>query len=99
MQGYDESTGQNPPPSSSGAVGQTDTPSSSAAVGRIRVKIEHVRAAKLCVNGARAWFARYDLDFRSFLRDGLPAETLRATGDPLAERAIAEAMKEGQSHG
>ena len=40
------------------------------------ITIDHVRAVGLCVNGTRTWFARHDLDFRAFLRDGCDADTL-----------------------
>lgn len=66
--------------------------------GTVIVRIEHIRAAKICVAGARGWFPAYGLDFRAFLRDGLPASVLLATGDPLAERAVEQAMKEAR-HG
>jgi len=55
---------------------------------KLRITIDHVRAAGLCVNGSRAWFARHDLDFRSFLREGLSAEELLATGDAMALRVV-----------
>lgn len=58
------------------------------------VTIAHVRAAGLCVNGSRAWFARHGLDFRAFLRDGLDADTLLATGDAMAKRVVDCARKE-----
>ena len=52
------------------------------------VTITHVRAAGLCVNGSRVWFARHGLDFRAFLRDGLDADTLLATNDAMAKRVV-----------
>ncbi|MFC6350614.1 MULTISPECIES: hypothetical protein [Stenotrophomonas] len=52
------------------------------------VTIDDVRAAGLCVNGTRVWFARHDLDFRAFLREGCTAETLLATGDAMALRVV-----------
>ena len=52
------------------------------------VTIAHVRAAGLCVNGSRAWFARHGLDFRAFLREGLDADILPATGDAMALRVV-----------
>lgn len=58
------------------------------------VKIHHIRAARLCMGGARRWFAARGLDWAAFLRDGLPASVLSQWGDPLAERAIDEAKKE-----
>lgn len=54
----------------------------------LRITIDHVRAAGLCVNGSRSWFARHGLDFRSFLREGLTAEALLATGDAMALRVV-----------
>ena len=55
------------------------------------ITIDHVRAVGLCVNGTRTWFARQDLDFRTFLRDGCDAETLLATGDAMAQRVVSYA--------
>ena len=52
------------------------------------ITIDHVRAVGLCVNGTRTWFAHHDLDFRGFLRDGLDAYTLLATGDAMARRVV-----------
>ena len=54
----------------------------------VTVTINDVRAAGLCVNGTRVWFARHDLDFRAFLRDGCDADTLLATGDAMARRVV-----------
>lgn len=57
----------------------------------VTVTIDDVRAAGLCVNGTRVWFARHDLDFRAFLREGCMAETLLATGDAMALRVVERA--------
>ena len=57
----------------------------------VTVTINDVRAAGLCVNGTRVWFARHDLDFRAFLREGCTAETLLATGDAMALRVVERA--------
>ena len=57
----------------------------------VTVTIDDVRAAGLCVNGTRVWFARHDLDFRTFLREGCAAETLLATGDAMALRVVERA--------
>ena len=64
------------------------------------VTIAHVRAAGLCVNGSRAWFARHGLDFRAFLREGLDAQTLLATGDAMAQRVVdcARQQRNEQEH-
>jgi hypothetical protein len=54
----------------------------------LTVTINDVRAVGLCVNGTRTWFARHDLDFRAFLREGCDAATLLATGDAMARRVV-----------
>jgi hypothetical protein len=56
--------------------------------------MRHVRAARLCTRGARAWFKLYKFDYNDFLANGIPAGVLEATGDPLALRAVAAAMEE-----
>lgn len=58
------------------------------------VTMRHVRSAKLCARGTRAWFKRYGLDHGDFLANGIPAEKLIAVGDPLGLRAVEEARKE-----
>lgn len=42
------------------------------------------RRRGLCRSGARNWFARHGLDWASFKREGIAAETLLATGDAFA---------------
>ena len=59
----------------------------------VTVTIDDVRAAGLCVNGSRAWFARHGLDFRAFLREGLDAQTLLATA-PIFILPISALQKE-----
>ncbi len=54
-----------------------------------RVTVQDLRASRLCFQGARPWFARHGLDWQAFLRAGLEAEVLAATGDVLALRVIA----------
>ena len=55
------------------------------------VTIAHVRSvpyftrsAGFCASGSRAWFDRHGLDFRAFVKDGLPASVLEATGCGIA---------------
>ena len=55
------------------------------------VTIQDIRAARYCLPGVRPWFRRHGLDWQAFLDAGLPARTLRATGDALVEPVIAEA--------
>lgn len=57
------------------------------------ITINHVRAAGLCVHGARTWFERQGLDFRAFLDHGLPAAVLLATQDAMALRVVEHARR------
>jgi hypothetical protein len=68
-----------------------DTPSSPTPPCLTRVTIQDIRAARYCLPGVRPWFRRHGLDWQAFLDTGIPAETLRATGDALVEPVIAEA--------
>lgn len=63
-----------------------------------RVTMNHVRQAKLCARGARAFFARYGLDWPGFLREGIAVDALEATGDGLVTRVCAIAREEAE-HG
>lgn len=52
----------------------------------IVVTVNDLRAAGHCVGaGTRFWFAGYGLDFRDFVKRGLPADAWLATGDGQAE--------------
>ena len=57
------------------------------------VHMRHVRSMKGCSRGARAFCERYGIDWPAFLKGGIPASRLRATGDAMAIRLaeIAEA--------
>ncbi|HDQ4779711.1 TPA: hypothetical protein P9I62_002956 [Klebsiella pneumoniae] len=49
------------------------------------ITMEDIRAGGGCAPGLRAFFTRYNLDLKAFIRDGgIEAETLLATGDALA---------------
>jgi len=61
------------------------------------VRMHHIRErGKLwyCVPGARAFFERHGLDWRAFIREGIPAEQLERTGDAMALKAVARARAE-----
>lgn len=55
---------------------------------------KHMRAAGLCVHGSRDFARRYGLDWKKFVREGIPAEQLIATGDAMAKKAIEVACGE-----
>ena len=57
------------------------------------VTVDDLRAASMCVRGAKQWFRLHKLDFASFLAKGLPATTLAALNDEMADRVIAMAKK------
>lgn len=61
--------------------------------GQIMVTIKDVRAAGMCASGARSWFARYGLHWCRFVKCGLPARTILATGDALGEVAVDKARQ------
>lgn len=58
----------------------------------------HLRACRYCAKGCRAWFARHGLNWGDFVKNGLPASVLLATGDHLAARPVALAREEA-AHG
>jgi hypothetical protein len=47
-----------------------------------------------CVRGIRRWFGEQGLDFRAFLRNGIPATELAATGDAFALRVVELTMRD-----
>jgi hypothetical protein len=47
-----------------------------------------------CARGARAWFARHDLDWSDFVVNGIPASVLLATDDALAQQVVDHALAE-----
>ena len=58
----------------------------------VRVTIQDARELGFCVGGTRTFLERHGLDFKAFLRDGLDAQDLLATGDAMAERVVAHAQ-------
>jgi len=50
----------------------------------IIVTMRDVRAVHMCSGGARKFFERHKLDWSKFVREGLPVETIEATGDAMA---------------
>lgn len=50
----------------------------------LRIRLEHVRAARLCSAGMRVWLTHHGFDVRTFIREGIPAAELEATGDGFA---------------
>lgn len=63
------------------------------------ITITDIRLAGHCVAGARDWFNAYGLDFRHFIRHGIDADVLLATGDALAEQVIERKIERESSNG
>jgi hypothetical protein len=62
----------------------------------IIVTVAHVRAEKLCTRGMREWLAHHGIEIGDFVKNGIPIETLEATGDALALRVCARARMEAE---
>ncbi|MGD9671809.1 MAG: hypothetical protein AB7U75_22640 [Hyphomicrobiaceae bacterium] len=58
-----------------------------------RVMHQDLRAIGYCTKGTREFFARHGLCYRTFVFDGIPAETLERTGDAMALELVAEARR------
>ena len=50
---------------------------------------------QMCVPGTRAFFKRHKLDWRGFIRNGIPAQELVDTGDAMALRLV-ESARDGR---
>ena len=61
----------------------------------ILVNMSHVRTAKMCSRGARAFFKKHGLDWSKFLKEGLPVEEIEATGDGMALK-VAKVARNGR---
>lgn len=52
------------------------------------VRMEHIRKADLCSEGARRFWKKHNLDWSDFLANGIDAEILLATGDAQAALVV-----------
>lgn len=64
----------------------------------VTVQHRHLRELGYCNAGSRAFAARHGMDWRAFLRDGIPVESVEATGDAMAIRVANRARQEAH-HG
>jgi len=62
----------------------------------LRVTIADVRKLGYCVSGQRRFAEQHGIDFKDFIRNGIPASTLLATDDDMARRAVMEARRRTQ---
>lgn len=54
----------------------------------IKITMRDIRAARMCSNGARAFFERHNLDWQKFLKEGLDSDLIEATGDAMALNVV-----------
>lgn len=54
----------------------------------MKVRHTHFRALGYCNRGARRWLADRGVSWAEFLRDGVDAEVLLASGDSMALKAV-----------
>ena len=52
-----------------------------------------------CASGSRQWFAAHGLSWTDFVRDGIAADQLVATGDPLALALVEHAKEQERVNG
>lgn len=54
-----------------------------------RVTVADVRAAGFCVSGMRRWFAMRKIDFKTFVREGMPLADAEAINDDYSNKVLA----------
>lgn len=52
------------------------------------ITIDDIRKAGHCARGAKNWFDQQGLDFRDFLKNGITATQMLATGDAQGEQVV-----------
>lgn len=62
----------------------------------IVVRMSHIRKARMCSRGARAWFERHGFDWKDFLANGIDVEKVEATNDVMGAACAAIARKEAE---
>jgi hypothetical protein len=71
----------------SGKVALVDAPPD------LLITMSDVTRAGYCARGARRWFEGHGLDFRAFMKDGIPAAEISALDDALGNRVVATAQE------
>jgi hypothetical protein len=60
------------------------------------IHIRHIREARLCMSGAREWFASHDLSWNDFLENGIPCEVVEQIDDHFGKIVSEIARKDGE---
>ena len=58
-----------------------------------RVTARDCFRAGFCVSGIKDWLAERGVDYRTFVRDGLPGAEVEAFGDAMSDLALDQARK------
>lgn len=72
----------------------------SSEVTSVRVYLRHLRMAKprsICVEGAKRWWAKKNLNWDEFVEGGIDGQILLDTGCGLAKRVVTAAELEAES--
>jgi hypothetical protein len=62
----------------------------------IRAYARHLRQDQLCMGGSRDFFKAHGLSWNDFLENGIPADDLAATGNPMAIKVAENARAEAK---
>ena len=60
----------------------------------MRVHLRHMRQLRYCTRGVRQFFAKRGFDYPDFLKNGIEAERMIATGDAMALATVRVAEDE-----
>jgi hypothetical protein len=52
------------------------------------IKMIHIRKAKMCSKGTRSFFLRHNIDWSSFIKNGVDEDILLSTGDAMAKHVV-----------
>jgi len=52
------------------------------------ITLQHVRNVLYCSNGTRAFFAKYNLDYSDFLKNGIDEQKLLDLNDSMANKVV-----------
>lgn len=57
------------------------------------VRLEDIRALKLCSAGCRTWINTHGFNWTTFIRDGYTAQQFMDTGDGLITQVVEQARR------
>jgi len=60
------------------------------------IRMRDIRRIAYCSRGARRFFARHNLDWQAFLRNGIEADKLLACNDAMADALVESVRNHGR---